>query len=184
LLQVDQLPVLVGVDNPNRVGIDRLAAAAAAAHLVNSRPSIVIDAGTAITIDLIQPPNTFCGGAILPGMKLQLTALGAGTEGLPTVSVNVAQPPELIGRNTTAAIQSGVFWGAVGSIREIVARMQDAHSVERVFLTGGAGSALQSHLGIATQMEPDLVLQGIRLARSEADGQEQEGRNEQGQEDG
>ena len=156
------LDLQVKLANPAGVGIDRLCAAAATGQK-EPNGAIIVDAGTAITIDLLKPPNQFWGGTILPGLPLQLASLSSGTDGLP--SVELQQVPPLVGKDTTAAIQSGVFWGAVGAVKEIVARMKNEHSVGGVFVTGGDGPKIAEHLKGEVTLVPHLVLEGILAAQ-------------------
>ena len=114
------------LDQPSRVGIDRLLTSLAARSLVSdSQPLIVIDSGTATTVNLTTSEGTFRGGAILPGLRLSAYALHDYTARLPLIDTdslsnrgeNVDGP--LPGRNTTDAIKSGLFWGQLGAVREI-----------------------------------------------------------------
>jgi len=165
------LPVVVTLDAPQRVGIDRLAAAAAAAIL---RPrgvgAIVVDGGTAVTVDLVDAAGRFLGGAILPGPSLQARALAVGTSLLPEIdTLSIAPPPPMPGRSTRDAIAAGIGWGIRGAVAEVVARARDALMADgrtaapAVFVTGGWGPALLPALDGAVAM-PDLVPAGIATA--------------------
>jgi type III pantothenate kinase len=164
------LPCLPAVAEPHRVGIDRLAAGAAAAA-VKPRDSgvIVVDCGTAATVDLIAADGRFLGGAILPGPTLMARALAQGTSKLPEVrALEHADPPAMPGGNTGEAIAAGIGWGMRGAIAELVARSRLALGPSTpVLLTGGWSGAILPALPGAIEM-PDLVLVGIALAAERA----------------
>jgi type III pantothenate kinase len=104
------------------VGIDRLLDAVAANRLRHpAAPAVVVDVGTAITVDLVAADGSFQGGAILPGIAMSARALHAFTDLLPLVDVReLSSPPPPLGTSTVAALQSGLFWGAVGAIRQLL----------------------------------------------------------------
>jgi len=161
------LPLTVDVEFPERVGMDRLVAALAANRLRSSgSPAIVVDAGTAITVDLVDAHGVFRGGVILAGFGLTARALAAGTDLLPAVDTTFQRdPPPVIGRSTEQAIRSGLFWGGIGAIRELVGRIESqlATSTE-LFVTGGDAERLTDYLSEHARFVPDLVLQGVALA--------------------
>jgi len=166
LLTTADLPVVTRVDHPERVGLDRLAAAVAANLLRSSnRPAIVIGAGSAITVNLIASDGAFEGGVILPGFRMSAEAL-YGADLLPlTVLAPNDEPPPIVGKNTEAAIQSGLFWGAVGAVREAVARISaQLNQQPQIFVTGGDLRQLASYLGDSARFIPNLVLSGIAAA--------------------
>jgi type III pantothenate kinase len=156
--------MVIDVDAPEQVGIDRLAAGLAAYHMRhNSASVIVIDAGTAITVDRVDEPGVFRGGAIFPGPFLLADSLHRHTYALPLVHVPDV-PPSPVGKNTDAAISSGVFWGMVGAIRELVRRVgADLKAPPEIFFTGGAEQTAIADL-IGARQVPDLVLRGIAMA--------------------
>lgn len=166
LLQWTDLPIQVRVPQPERVGIDRVLNAVAANRLrAPDRPAVVVDMGTAITVDWISAEGAFCGGAILPGLEMSARALHEFTDLLPEVSfTEPTEPPPLLGTHTEAAIRSGLFWGTVGAIREFTYRLaQQSSAVPQLFLTGGA-SRLVAHLfGPECHYVPHLTLAGIAL---------------------
>lgn len=166
-LKYSDLPLAVRVDSPERVGVDRLAAAVAANVLRDqARPCIVVDAGTAVTVDLVSADGAFEGGVILAGFKMQGEALFGGADQLPlTVLAPNDEPPPVLGKNTDAAIRSGLFWGAVGSVREIVSRLAaPLDPPPQVIVTGGDLRQLAKHLGGDVRYVPNLVLAGIAIA--------------------
>ena len=160
----------VEVDAPEKVGMDRLMGAVAANHLrAPGRAAIVADPGTALKLQVVSDSGAFIGGAILPGLAMSARALDEQTDALPCVDVeHWHTPPQPLGKATVPAIESGLFWGAVGAIRELVNRFaQDLPSRPELFVTGG-GSRLVAHVlaqdaGLAVRNVPYLVLSGIVL---------------------
>jgi type III pantothenate kinase len=164
LLSHDELPLQINVEAPHRVGMDRLTAAVAANTIREPhRPAIVIDAGTALTVNLVTADGVFQGGVILPGFSLTAKALAMGTDQLPHIAADLnAEPPSVVGKSTEAAIRSGLFWGNVGAVREIVDRVQRELSVvPQVFVTGGDARRLAGFVSPEARFVPDLVLAGI-----------------------
>jgi type III pantothenate kinase len=166
LLANHRLPIEICVDRPDQVGADRLLAAVAVNRLrATDRPAIVIDAGSAITVDLVSADGAFQGGAILPGLEMVATAMAEQTDLLPLVRYSMSdEPPPVLGRSTGAAIQSGLFWGTIGAVREIVGRLSSAlESQPQLFLAGGDAAKLAPFLEETVQIVPELVLAGIAL---------------------
>lgn len=165
LLSFRDLPLEVRVDRPDRVGMDRLAAAVGANVLREPRcPAVVVDAGSAVTVDLIAADGAFEGGVILPGFRMSARAL-ANADLLPEVLWRTAdEPPPVLGKNTEGAIRSGLFWGAVGAVREIIARYRESHPNLQIFVTGGDLQRLAPLLGGESRFVPNLVLSGIVIA--------------------
>lgn len=169
-LSLADFPLRVAVLHPERVGQDRLAAAVAAAHTKSpERSAVIVDAGSAITVDALSPDRVFLGGAILPGLQTSATALGTTADLLPKLDTSTWQTtPPIIGRSTEQAIHSGVFWGTVGAIQELVtrtkARLEQDHVTPcDVILTGGDAGQLIDHLAFDARVRPHLVLTGIAL---------------------
>ena len=121
--------------------------------------------GTATTMEVVSETGQFIGGVIAPGLGLSAQALRDHTELLPLVECRNAPVAErVIGRNTEAAIHSGVWWGQVGAIREWISRTQlELQATADVFVTGGASSALAPYLGNQVRHVPELCLQGIAI---------------------
>jgi type III pantothenate kinase len=166
-----QLPLRVLLEHPQRVGIDRLLDAVAA----NSRrcpgaPAVVIDAGSAVTVDFVDATGAFTGGAILPGLRLMALALHEHTALLPLIDVP-SGPPPLPGTSTAEAMAAGVFWAVAGGIRALVGELTArAGTRPDVFLTGGDGPVLHGTVGPDVQLWPTMTLDGIRLTASTAGG--------------
>jgi type III pantothenate kinase len=161
------LPIEVRLEFPDRVGTDRLAAAVATNRLRDAgRPAIVVDAGTAVTVDLLSGDGDFLGGVILAGFRMQAEVLFETADLLPLALLEPsAEPPPVVGTSTEGAIKSGLFWGAVGAVREIVARMgAQLDQPPRVFVTGGDLARLAPLVGDRARYVPNLVLAGIAIA--------------------
>ncbi len=164
------LPLVVDVARPERVGIDRLLAAVAINRLRDPRrPAIVVDAGTAITVDCVSAGGVFLGGAILPGMRMASQALDRYTEKLPLIDVAELCRPTPIGRDTAAAIKSGIFWGTRGAVSQLVAEMTSQLNTDpEIYLTGGDAQRLQLD---DARVIPHLVLSGIACAAQDRFGE-------------
>lgn len=165
LLAAGDLPLVVRLPRPDMVGVDRLLDALAANRLrPPSQPAIVIDVGTAITVDLVSAEGFFMGGSILPGIAMSARALHEFTDLLPLVDMlELAEPPPALGDSTVAAVQSGLFWGAVGAVRQLIEQLA-GDSRPLVVLTGGASPAVAGLLPHSAQLIPHLTLSGIALA--------------------
>jgi type III pantothenate kinase len=167
LLAAADLPLRVGLPRPDMVGIDRLLDAVAANRLrLPGRAAVIADIGSAITVDLVSADGVYRGGAIAPGIAMSARALHEFTDLLPALDMSELEaPPPALGTSTQSAIRSGLFWGAVGTIRELVERLAEHQpGAAQVFLTGGAGPAVAGLLGPHTQHVPHLTLAGIALA--------------------
>lgn len=166
LLTHRDLPIATRVEHPDRVGLDRLAVSVAANRLREpDSPAIVVDAGSAITVDLVASDGAFEGGVILPGFRMSAEALfGADLLPLAVLAPNDSPPP-VVGKDTDGAIRSGLFWGAVGAVREIVQRMTaQLDRPPEIFVTGGDLRQLAEHLGDEASFVPNMVLSGIAIA--------------------
>ena len=162
-LESQQFPVETQVADKAAVGADRLAAVTAANALRSpGRPVVIVDAGSAINVELVDANGVFLGGAILPGMAMAARALAVNTDLLPTVQPADA-PPTPVGRDTNEAIRSGLYWGSMGAIRELSRRMSEQCSQPpHVMITGGG--VLWRDLSQEVEVYPHLVLSGIALA--------------------
>jgi type III pantothenate kinase len=166
------LPLAVALDEPHKVGIDRLAAAAAARRVEPAgRPAVIVDCGTAVTVDMIAADGRFLGGAILPGPALMARALAEGTSKLPAVAALVGgELPAMPGRSTEAAIAAGIGHGVRGAVARLVAEARAASGGDAAtILTGGWADAVRDVLPDAVVI-PDLVLTGIALGAGRACG--------------
>lgn len=153
--------VRICMDNPREVGADRIVNAVAAHHLYGGAV-IVIDFGTATTFDVVSGEGDYLGGAIAPGIAIATEALFTRTAALPRVELS--HPEQTIGRNTVAAMRSGIVFGYVGLIEGIVARIQrELASKAKVVATGGYAELLAQETPIIEVVNPDLTLIGLRL---------------------
>jgi type III pantothenate kinase len=150
--------------NPAEVGADRIANAIAASRLYPGRDAIVADFGTATTFDVLTAGKKYLGGAIAPGLRISMEALEQKTARLP--SVEILKPESALGRSTVESIQSGLFFGHVGMVREMVSRISAEcfpDSRPAVLATGGF-SHLFADSGLFEAILPDLVLDGLYFA--------------------
>lgn len=153
--------VRISIENPREVGADRVVNAAAA-HKLYGGPLIVIDFGTATTLDAVSEEGDYLGGAIAPGIVISSEALFEHAAKLPRVEL--VRPPKAIGRNSVSAMQSGIVFGYVGLIEGIVARMQkELGGTAKVIATGGLANIIASETGVVDAVDLDLTLVGLRL---------------------
>lgn len=155
-------PIDVAVTDATAIGADRVCGAAAAYEQLEKACAIV-DLGTAITVDLVDDEGTFRGGAILPGINMQLRALHEFTAGLPKVEATV--PDTAYGRNTAEAMQIGVCRGVAGAVRELIeAYASSIKCWPHVVATGGSLELIGPVLTCVDTMVEHLTLRGIGLA--------------------
>jgi type III pantothenate kinase len=149
------------VDRPEEVGADRLVNTVAA-HDRYEAPLVVVDFGTATTFDVVDGDGNYCGGVIAPGINLSLSALHMAAAQLP--SVRIRRIEQVIGKNTIACMQSGVFWGYVGLVEGLVARIKrEFGSPMGVIATGGLAPVFEGATTVIEKTDPDLTLWGLRL---------------------
>ncbi|MFI4876983.1 MAG: type III pantothenate kinase [Blastopirellula sp. JB062] len=161
------LPIKIDVAAPEKVGMDRLAAAVGANAIRDpQRPAIIIDAGSAITVDVVSAAGHFLGGAIVPGMKMAARALAGQTDLLPEIAVDVGEVPTAIGVDTLAAMRSGLFYSAVGGVRELIARFTTELNDPgpQVIFAGGDAAKLAPQMPVASVAIDHLVLGGVAIA--------------------
>jgi type III pantothenate kinase len=156
--------VLIRTENPAEVGADRIVNAAAAFHLVQG-PGIVVDMGTATTFDVISARGELLGVVIAPGLRLAADALVNRAAQLAHVPLQA--PPNVIGRNTVHAIQSGLIFGYTslveGMVRRLLAEHPDAGQKIQVIGTGGLISLIAPHTDLIDHVDPWLTLTGLRI---------------------
>ncbi|MHB8628189.1 MAG: type III pantothenate kinase [Aggregatilineales bacterium] len=157
--------IAVRVDQPEQVGADRIVNSLAA-HTLYGGPAIVVDLGTATTFDVVARDGSYIGGSIAPGIGIARDALVGRTAQLYQVALQ--PPPDPIGRNTTHALQSGLFWGYVGLIEGLVARLRTAMPDgdgrdAKVIATGGLAPLFKEHTTIIDRIAPLLTLDGLRI---------------------
>jgi type III pantothenate kinase len=157
------VPIGESLDPETLTGVDRLLNAAAAWDRLK-QACIVVDAGTAVTVDFVDGAGVFQGGAIAPGARLQLSAMHEHTSALPAISF--ARPDEdAFGRNTRQAMLNGVFYGLRGLVWKLVERYAEAYGAfPLVIATGGDANALFEGDELVNHVVPDLTLLGIEVA--------------------
>ena len=147
--------------NPLEVGADRIANAIAVAEMFPGQNCVVVDFGTAITLDAVTGNREYLGGAICAGLGLAMEALGSKTAKLPFVEIT--QPKLALGRSTIEAIQGGLFFGYYGMVKELVSRIRHEAFAEKDCLTVATGgfSQLYRNSDLFDEIIPDLVLRGV-----------------------
>jgi type III pantothenate kinase len=153
--------IQIQIDNPSEVGADRIANTAAV-HKLHGGPAIVLDLGTATTFDVISKDGDYLGGAIAPGLGIAADALVRRTAKLPKVELTF--PENVVGRNTVAAMQSGLVIGYVGLVKELVARLKkELGGNPKVIATGGMAERIAAWTEVIDIVSPRLTLEGIRI---------------------
>jgi type III pantothenate kinase len=152
------MPILY--DNPKEVGADRIANAVAAYDLYGG-PSIVVDFGTANTIEAISADGEYLGGAIFPGIEISMDALFERAAALRRVEL--VEPRNVIGKSTVESIQSGAVYGFSGQVDALVERFQKELGDCSVVATGGLAEPILPHSRTIQHYEPWLTLQGLRI---------------------
>jgi len=156
------LPMSVWVDEPEKVGTDRIVAAAAAYAVVEDAV-VVADFGTAVTIDLVDHNGVFQGGVICPGFEISAKALQENTAQLPNIKVTKPNAP--YGKNTTDAINCGLYYSIVGALEEIIRRYaEELGRWPQTIITGRGAKTIQTDCEFIDNYVPNLVVKGIVLA--------------------
>lgn len=146
--------------NPNEVGADRIANAIGAVSAFPDKNIIVIDMGTATTVCAITKTKDYLGGTILPGMRLGMESLKNNAAKLMEVDIEI--PSNYIGRTTRESIQSGLFFGQLGALREVIAGYKREMFKDMVTIIGTGGfSQLFKDYSLFDKIVPDLVLNGL-----------------------
>ncbi|HEX6595553.1 MAG TPA: type III pantothenate kinase [Acidimicrobiales bacterium] len=152
------MPILY--ENPKEVGPDRIANAVAAFDLYGG-PVIVVDFGTATTVDATSARGEYLGGAILPGIEISLDALFARAAALSRIKL--VAPRRVIGKTTVESVQSGTLYGFGAAVDGLCRRFQDELGPGRVVSTGGLGSLMAPFSDCIERHDPWLTLHGLRL---------------------
>lgn len=154
-----RLPIEVRVDPNTHVGPDRLVNTVAAFERYGGE-IIVVDFGTATTLDVVARDGAYIGGAIAPGVNLSLDALHHAAAHLPRIDVSM--PPHVLGRNTIHCMQTGIFWGYVGLIEGIASRIakERGHDM-RLVATGGLSPLFARGSDMIQIVDPDLTMRGL-----------------------
>ncbi|WP_415920869.1 type III pantothenate kinase [Tateyamaria sp. SN6-1] len=155
------LPADPRVDEGTQIGPDRLVNTAGAFDRCGG-DLIVVDFGTATTFDVVDDDGAYVGGVIAPGVNLSLEALHNAAAALP--HVDITKPQAVVGTNTVACMQSGVFWGYVGLVREICARIKAERARDmRVIATGGLAPLFQATETLFDDYQDDLTMHGLTV---------------------
>jgi len=157
------LGIDVRVTNPNEVGADRLVNAVAADAKYGG-PLVVVDFGTATNFDVVGADGAYLGGLICPGINLSLSALHQAAAKLPRIAVAAPEHDRVTGKSTLEAMQFGVFWGYIGMIEGLIARLKKEHSSQlKVIATGGLARIFSERTDAIDEVSDELTLQGLRL---------------------
>jgi type III pantothenate kinase len=155
------LGIGIKADRPGAVGADRLINAVAA-HDRYPGALIVVDFGTATTFDVVAPNGDYEGGVIAPGVNLSAEALHQAAAMLPRVAIVETQA--IIGKDTIPAMQSGIYWGYVGLVEGLVARIKTEYGQPMtVIATGGLADLFHSRIAALEHVDPDLTIRGLML---------------------
>jgi type III pantothenate kinase len=150
--------------NPLEVGTDRIANAIAGVELFPNKNLIIVDFGTATTFDVVNKNKEYLGGAIIPGVKLSMESLVSGTSKLS--SIEITEVKEAVGRSTSESIQSGLYFGSIGMIKELTQRITKEifHDDPPLVIATGGFSRLFENTKLFNEIKPNLVLRGLNYA--------------------
>ncbi|HEV7370879.1 type III pantothenate kinase [Arenibaculum sp.] len=160
-----KLGIEVRIDNPKEAGADRLVNSLSAVATYRP-PLVVVDIGTGATFDVVDAEGNFCGGIIAPGPNLALDALHRVAAQLP--KVEILRPPQVIGRGTVGAMQSGMFWGYTSLIEGLLKRIVEELSPTgdppvTVVATGGLGRVFAEATPMIQHVDSELTMRGLLL---------------------
>ncbi|HWW61767.1 MAG TPA: type III pantothenate kinase [Thermoanaerobaculia bacterium] len=153
--------IAIHVDNPLEVGADRIVNCAAAHH-EHGGPTVIVDFGTATTFDVVTADAKYIGGVIAPGLNISAEALFARAARLPRVDIK--KPEHVIGTNTVVNMQSGIYYGYLGLVDGILARLaSEVPDLKRVVATGGLATLFAEDSEHIDEVDPELTLKGLKL---------------------
>ena len=155
------IPIVNKYETPQTLGQDRLAAAIGANYLCPNENLLIIDAGSAITYDIVTEAGEYLGGNIAPGIKMRLRALNLLTDKLPLIEVDENQLIPLFGLNTNDAIAAGVIRGVIYEVKGYMHVMEERLPHFQTYLTGGHATYVYNNLRRQVRMEKALVLIGL-----------------------
>jgi len=150
----------IHIDTPRELGADRIVNAIGAADRYGA-PVVVVDFGTATTVDLVGEGGDYLGGAIAPGLSVAADALVEHTAALRRVELTT--PRSVVGRSTVEAIQSGLVFGYAGLVDGLVGRMLEAHPQAATVATGGVAALVVPHCKLVSTVDENLTLFGLSL---------------------
>lgn len=156
------------VDEPQNLGADR-AVNAIAAHRLHEGDLVIVDFGTASTFDWVDYKGAYKGGIIAPGINLSLDALVSAAAKLPRIAIEAPATDSVIGRNTVDQMNIGIYWGYIGLIEGLIARMKaEIGRPAKVIATGGLAVLFEKHTDAFDVIEPDLTLRGLAMLAERA----------------
>jgi type III pantothenate kinase len=151
------------VVEPSTVGADRVVNTIAA-HTLHGGDLVVIDFGTATTFDVIDYTGAYKGGIIAPGINLSLDALVAAAAKLPRIAIETPDSKSVIGRTTEDQMVIGIYWGYIGLIEGLTARIKaEIGRPVKVIATGGLAALFERHSNVFDVIEPDLTIRGLTI---------------------
>lgn len=153
------IPITLDYNTPHSLGSDRIAAACGAVSLIPDTPLLVVDAGTAVTIDFVDADATFLGGNISAGVNMRLQALNAFTSALPRINAAGILPP--FGQDTETALRCGAVRGIVAEIEAAFTYASTIFPSPKLILTGGDAPLLHPLLSAKSTSHPDLMSLGL-----------------------
>jgi type III pantothenate kinase len=155
------LGLLIKIKNPEEAGADRIVNAVAGFERFGG-PLLIVDSGTATTVDVVSAKGEYLGGVILPGINISIEALVSRTAQLPRIEM--AKPKKAVGDSTVEAMRSGIYHGFVGQIRELIRVLSAEFKAKpRVIATGGLSHWIPAKEVGIEKVLPDLTLEGLRL---------------------
>jgi len=153
--------ISIKMDNPKEVGADRIVNSVAA-FAKHHRPAIVVDFGTATTFDFVSEKGDYMGGVIAPGVNISAEALFRQASKLPRIEI--VKPATVIGKNTVAAMQSGLFYGYVAMVEGIIDRIRKEVRIDPlVIATGGLARTIAAETPKIHVIDENLTLEGLRI---------------------
>jgi type III pantothenate kinase len=152
--------IVFNVPNPKEVGADRIANAVAA-YSIYGVGCVIIDFGTATTFDCIDEKGRYIGGAIAPGIAISSQSLSLKTAQLPQVEMK--KPLKSIGNTTVECIQSGLYFGYIGLVKELLGRIKNELDLKHIIATGGLAGFIVGEIKEIEIILPNLTLEGIRV---------------------
>ena len=155
-----ELGVKVDIERPEEAGSDRIVNAVAGWKRYGE-PLIIVDFGTATTCDVVGADGSYQGGAIAPGINLSLKALYDGSARLPKIDVAPPESGKVVGKNTVEAMRSGIYWGYVGLIEGLIARIHAEAGPAKVIATGGLAPLFVDQIPIIEATHEHLTLEGL-----------------------
>jgi len=160
----DGLPVAFKYENPNTLGTDRICDALACAALFKGKSCVIIDAGTAITVDYLREGKVFDGGAILPGYAMQFGALHTQTDALPLIDTDNLNAVKLPSKSTADCIKAGVIYGTAGAVDRCIAECLLVNGDDvSIIATGGGWQPIRQLIKRKVTTIPDLTLIGAGI---------------------